>query len=124
MPLEGEMRIGVYRADRPEEQGEQSGGFPRISPRARPPYRRRVSSYLVELYQPRSRADQLTQASARLRAAAAELSSEGTPVRYLRGLFLPEDETCLHLFEADSREAVDEASRRAELAYDRIVEAV
>ena len=83
-----------------------------------------MASYLVELYHPRSRVDQLTEASARLRAAAAELSREGTPVRYLRGLFLPEDETCLHLLEADSPEAVGEASRRAELAYDRIVEAV
>jgi hypothetical protein len=82
-----------------------------------------MASYLVELYHPRSRADQLAQASARLRAAAAQVSREGTPVRYLRGLFLPEDETCFHLFEACSLEAVGEASRRAELAYDRIVEA-
>jgi hypothetical protein len=83
-----------------------------------------IARYLVELYYPRSRADQLPEASARLRSAAAEISREGMPVRHLRGVFLPEDETWLHLFEADSLEAVGEASRRAELTYDRIVEAV
>ena len=83
-----------------------------------------MASYLVELYQPRSHEHQLEQASARLRAAAAQLSREGTPVRYLRSLFLPEDETCFHFFEAVSAAAVGEASRRAELTYDRIVEAI
>lgn len=83
-----------------------------------------MASYLVEHYHPRSRGDQLTQASARLRAAAAQMSREGTPVRYLRGLFVPDDETCFHIFEAGSADAVGEAARRAELAYDRILKAV
>ena len=38
--------------------------------------------------------------------------------------FLPDDEVCLHLFEAPSADAVSEAMRRAALAVDRIVETV
>ncbi len=46
-------------------------------------------------------------------AAAGELVREGTPVRYVRMTFLPDDETCFHIFEAASEEAVGEACRRA-----------
>ena len=74
-----------------------------------------MADYLVEHYLPGSSADQLKDASARLRAAAKQMSREGTPVRYLRGIFLPKGETCLHLFEAGSLEAVGEASRRADV---------
>jgi hypothetical protein len=59
---------------------------------------------------------------ARLRARqAAEL---GAGVEYVRTTFLPGDETVLHLFVAPSEEVLDEAGRRAELPFDRIVEAV
>ena len=61
---------------------------------------------------------------ARLRAAAERLSAEGTPVRHLRSSFLPADELCLHLIEAESPEAAGEATRRAGMAPERIVEAV
>jgi len=42
----------------------------------------------------------------------------------VRSTFLPEDEVCLHVFEAPSLQAAGEVSRRAAIAYDRIVEAV
>ena len=74
-----------------------------------------MASYLVEHYFPGWSAEQLEQATARLRAAARQVSREGMAVHYLRGVFLPEDETCLHLFDAGSLEAVGEASRRADL---------
>ena len=48
----------------------------------------------------------------------------GTPVRYLRSLFVPDDETCFLLYEAASAEAVRETVRRAGLAFERITEAV
>jgi hypothetical protein len=37
---------------------------------------------------------------------------------------MPDDETCLHLFEADSPEAVGEAARRAGFVGARITRAV
>ena len=55
-----------------------------------------------------------------LRRSGRELR-EGQPVRYVRSLFVPGDETCLDLFVASSAEAVGEATRRAGVSYERIV---
>ena len=83
-----------------------------------------MPSYLVEVYLPRSRADEARAAGRRARAAAEELSREGVPIRYVRTTFLPDDETCFHLFEATAQAAVEEVSRRAELGRARIVPAI
>jgi hypothetical protein len=83
-----------------------------------------MTSYLVEVYLPRLRAADLRHAAARVRKAAEQLAREGTPVRHLRSIYLPEDETCFHFFEAADAETVREASRRATLMYQRVVEAV
>jgi hypothetical protein len=45
-------------------------------------------------------------------------------VRYLRTTYLPDDETCFHVFEADSAAAVEEVSRRARLGRVRVVTAI
>jgi hypothetical protein len=45
-------------------------------------------------------------------------------VRYLRTTFLPEDETCFHVFDASSAQDVGEVSRRAGFGTARIVPAV
>jgi hypothetical protein len=83
-----------------------------------------VPTYLVEGYVSRSQAQHAHEAGRRARAAAEALSSEGAPIRYVRATFLPDDETCFHLFEADSIELVEEASRRAALGRTRVVPAV
>ena len=80
--------------------------------------------YLVELYHSRLGRDQLADAAERVEAIADEMSRSGTLVRYLRTIFVPEDETCFYLFEADSAEAVAEVTNRAELPFERVVEAV
>jgi len=80
-----------------------------------------VPSYLVEVYLPRSRAHEARATGCRARTAAEELSREGAQVRYVRTTFLPEDETCFHLFEAASAQAVEAASRRAGIGRARIV---
>jgi hypothetical protein len=80
--------------------------------------------YLVEVYVPRSRARAARAAGRDARAAAEALVREGTPVRYVRMTFLPDDETCFHIFEAASEEAVVEACRRAAIGSARIVPAV
>jgi Protein of unknown function (DUF4242) len=82
-----------------------------------------VAKYLVEAYLPELRASELRQAVARLRSAAKELTGEGTPVRHLRVIFVPEDELCFHLFEGPSADAVGEAGRRGGLDFERVVEA-
>ncbi len=81
-----------------------------------------MTNYLAEAYTPASAA--VAEIETRARLAAAELSAAGTPVRYVRSIFMPDDETCFHLFEADSPEAVDEAARRAGFVGARITRAV
>jgi hypothetical protein len=83
-----------------------------------------VASYLVELYLPRSQAHEARAAGLRARTAAVELAAEGAVVRYVRTTFLPDDETCFHLFEASSAGSVEEVCRRAGLSRIRIVSAI
>jgi len=49
---------------------------------------------------------------------------QGTPVRYVRSILIPGDETCLHLVSADSLEVVAVMLRQCDLKVDRIVQAV
>jgi hypothetical protein len=51
------------------------------------------------------------------------MTREGTPIRYLRAIFLGDDEVCFHLYEAGSPELVREASRRAAIPVERVTEA-
>jgi hypothetical protein len=83
-----------------------------------------MATYLVEAYMPRSHAQEARAAGRRARAAAEELTREGTSVRYVRTTFLPDDETCFHLFEAVSADAVEELARRADLGRARVIPAV
>ena len=48
----------------------------------------------------------------------------GEPIRYLRSILVPEDETCFHVFEAAGREAVGEAAKRAGFDAARVTEAI
>ena len=57
-------------------------------------------------------------------AKCEELSAAGTPVRYIRTTFAPEDGRCMCLFEAASSEDVKRANDEAGLPYDRVVPAM
>jgi hypothetical protein len=58
------------------------------------------------------------------RLAAEELTREGTPVEFLRSIFIPEDETCIHMYRAGSIDAVRLVAARASLCFEHISEAV
>jgi hypothetical protein len=83
-----------------------------------------VRIYLVEAYVPNARVREARSAGHRASAAAGQLSREGIAIRYVRTTFLPDDETCFHVFEAASEEIVEEVCRHAGLGSLRIVEAV
>jgi Nickel responsive protein SCO4226-like len=83
-----------------------------------------MQNYLVEVYLPRSRAHEARATGRRARAAAEALAQESVPIRYVRTTYLPDDETCFHVFEAASTEVVEKARRRAELGRARVVPAV
>jgi hypothetical protein len=83
-----------------------------------------VPRYLVEQYVPRSRPWDAHATGRDARAAAEQLSQEGTPVCYVRTTFLPIDETCFHVFESADEEAVGEVCRRAGIGSARIAPVV
>jgi hypothetical protein len=76
-----------------------------------------VATFLVETYEPRERA-----ALAALGAHARAAARTGG-VRYVRSIFTPQDELCLHVFESSSRERLEEAMEAAGFAYVRMTEA-
>ena len=82
-----------------------------------------MAEFLVELYVSHTDAGAVALGAARARAAAEELTREGTPVRYLRSIYVPEDETCFLLYEAGTATVAREAAGRAGLPFERIAEA-
>ena len=83
-----------------------------------------MAKYMVERHLPGIKPDELAAAAARAKATTAETSAEGTPVRYLRSTFVPEEERCYCLFEGPTEEAVREANERAEIPFEHIKEAM
>jgi hypothetical protein len=82
-----------------------------------------MGRYLAELYLSKGAASDVASATARARAAAGA-GEEDTPVRCLRSIFVPEDETWFLLYDAPTAEAVQRAVGRADLPCARVVEAV
>jgi Protein of unknown function (DUF4242) len=84
----------------------------------------RVRGFVVELYVPRRAAAAVEHGAERARLAAEAVTREGTCVRYVRSIFVPDDETCFYLYEAGSADAVRIAAERAELPFGRVAEAI
>ena len=82
-----------------------------------------VTRYLVELYVSRAGSGGADGAAQRARSAAEAMAREGLPVRWLRAIFVPEEETCFYLFEAASAELVRAVGERAGISFDRVLEA-
>jgi len=83
-----------------------------------------MPEYLVELYVSRGNGDAVEKGAESARRAAEELSREGTLIRYVQSIFLPDEETCFFLYEAASVDAVREAATRAALPFEHVTEAV
>ena len=81
-----------------------------------------MKSYVVELQLPAGDATDVAAAGERARSAAEQLAGEGTAVRWIRSVYLPEESMCLLMFEAATPAAVDLAGRRAGLTYTQIIE--
>ena len=113
------MRLPVLGSDPGKHWGD---------PEFRPGVRRLtvadMAEFLVELYVSGAAADGADRETRRARSAAAELTAEGRPVRVLRSIFVPEDETCFLLVEADTAEAVQEAATRAAVPFERVLATV
>lgn len=68
--------------------------------------------------------DQLAAAQKRAIETADAMSGEGTPVRYLRSVFVPDSGQCMCLFEAGSAGDVESLNRRAQIPFDRVAPAM
>ena len=80
--------------------------------------------YMVECYLPAKGDVRASESSTRARAAAHDLAREGAQVRFVRSIYVPQDETFFLLYEAQSADLAAEANARAGLEYERIVEAL
>lgn len=83
-----------------------------------------MSKFMVERYLPGITPDQLQAAAGAAKSTTASMSTEGTPVQYLRSTFVPGEDKCYCLFEGASADIVKTANERANLPYERIVEAM
>ena len=81
-------------------------------------------TYLVECYEPRLDRAEAEVAADRALAASAELREQGHTVDYVGAIFVPGDEVVFHIFVSECERAVREASTRASVAYERIVESI
>lgn len=80
--------------------------------------------YMVERHLPGLTADMLKAAATKAKHTTAQMTQEGTPVRYLRSTFVPGEDKCFCLFEGSSKETIKEANERAQIPFERIHEAV
>ena len=81
-------------------------------------------TFLVERYLPQLQTADVELLARRLADASAQLRAEGRDIRWLRSLAILNDETCLCTFSAQTRADVEEANRRADATYERIVDTV
>ena len=76
---------------------------------------RTTAHYTLEAPTPDGGWRELQAVSARARTAAEAMRREGTPVRFLRSIFVPENDACFLLYEAPTARSVREAAGRAGL---------
>lgn len=76
--------------------------------------------YTVELHLPQAGCVDVQEAAARAREATEEMRREGHEVRFLRSVFVPEDDACFLLYEGPSAESVRAAALRAKLGPRRV----
>jgi hypothetical protein len=79
-----------------------------------------LTRFLVEVERPPDGWGELQRTVGDARRATAELSDDGVSIRLLRSVFVPEDDACFLVYEAQSAEAVGEAVRRAAIVRHRI----
>ena len=75
----------------------------------------RPTHFTVELEASGTGWTDLQEATARARRATEEMRREGTQVRFLRSVFVPEEGACFFLFEGSSARLVRDAAVRAGL---------
>ena len=82
-----------------------------------------MPEFVAEQYFSRTDVAGARRAGTAARDAAEQLTREGTEIELVRSIFVPQDETCMLIYEADSLDSVQLAAQRAALTFERIAEA-
>jgi Nickel responsive protein SCO4226-like len=82
-----------------------------------------MALYLVERHLPGITGEQLKAAAQAAKDTSNQMTQQGRRIRYLRSTFLPIEEKCLCLFEADTPDLVEDTNRAAGLPFDKVHEA-
>ena len=82
-----------------------------------------MPEFIAEQYFSRTDVAGARRAGGAARHAAEQLAREGTDVELVRSIFVPEDETCIFIYEADSLDSVRMAAERGALAFEHIAQA-
>lgn len=82
-----------------------------------------MPEFIAEQYFSRTDAAGAHRAASAGRRAAEQLARDGTNVELVRALFVPEDETCIFIYHADSLDSVRMAAERGALAFEHIAQA-
>lgn len=83
-----------------------------------------MAVYMVERQLPGITPEQLAGAQQTAISTSRRFTSEGKEVRYIRSTFVPREDRCLCLFEAPTRQLVQEVNESAGLPFTRIIEAL
>ncbi|MEO7659059.1 MAG: DUF4242 domain-containing protein [Pyrinomonadaceae bacterium] len=83
-----------------------------------------MAVYMVERELPGITMEQLGAAQQAAIKTGEQFTAEGKNVRYIRTTFVPNEASCMCLFEADSAELVKEVNETAQIPFTRIVEAL
>ncbi|NQW23364.1 MAG: DUF4242 domain-containing protein [SAR202 cluster bacterium] len=83
-----------------------------------------MPQYVVERHLPNFTGEQVAAAAKRAKQTTFEMTREGTPVRYMRSIFIPGEDKCYCLFEGENPDSVLLANQRAELPVESISEAL
>ena len=83
-----------------------------------------MAVYMVERDLPGISMEQLAAAQQAAIQTGEQMTGAGTRVRYIRSLFVPGENRCLCLFEAESPEQVKQLNETAQIPYTRVVEAL
>lgn len=83
-----------------------------------------MREFVAEQYISGTDADAAQRGADAARRASEQLRREGTPVEFVRSIFIPRDETCIYIYKAGSDEALQAALARTPLRFERVSEAV
>jgi hypothetical protein len=83
-----------------------------------------MREFMVELYMSREDAGAVERAAHLTERAAQQITRLGSPVRYLRSIYVRGDETCFLLYAADTMDAVRAAAAATGRPLEHVAEVV